>query len=90
MDAIPSYTLLDAGNGLLQEDIIRVGDETGSAGVLVTYIASVDARIDMENRACSLPDDTRQVLRRAENLILRATHRRAPLRRRDAPAEPRP
>ena len=47
VEAIPSYTLLDANNGLLQDDINRVSDEIGADGILVTHIASVDTSAGM-------------------------------------------
>ncbi len=47
VDAIPSYTYLDASDGLLQEDINRVAEAVGADGVLVTHIVSVDISIDM-------------------------------------------
>lgn len=46
VQAIPSYTLIDASNGLLQEDIDRISEEIGADGILVTHIASVDTEID--------------------------------------------
>lgn len=48
VDAIPSYTRLDASNGLRQDDINRLSDEAGADGILVTHIASVDTSVDME------------------------------------------
>lgn len=47
VDAIPSYTRLDASNGLLQDDINRVSDEVAADGILITHIASVDTSIKM-------------------------------------------
>jgi hypothetical protein len=47
VEAIPSYTLIDSSNGLLQGDINRVSEEIGADGILVTHIASVDTDIDM-------------------------------------------
>lgn len=47
VEAIPGYTLIDASNGLLQEDVNRVSEEIGADGILVTRIASVDTDIDM-------------------------------------------
>jgi hypothetical protein len=44
--AIPSYTLIDTSNGLLQDDVNRVSSEIGADGILVTHIASVDTDID--------------------------------------------
>lgn len=46
VDAVPSYTRLDASKGLLQDDINRVSEEVGADGILVTHIASVDTRVD--------------------------------------------
>ena len=46
VDAIPSYTYLDASDGLLQDDINRVAEAVGADGVLVTHIVSVDISID--------------------------------------------
>ena len=52
VDAIPSYTDLDASSGLLQSDIDRVGQAAGADGILVTHVASVDTSISMlEGRA---------------------------------------
>ncbi len=52
VDAIPSYTDLDASSGLLQNDIDRVGQAAGADGILVTHVASVDTSITMlEGRA---------------------------------------
>lgn len=48
VDVVPSYTRLDASNGLLQDDINRLSDEVGADGILVTHIASVDTSVDME------------------------------------------
>ena len=47
VDAIPSYTHLDASDGLLQDDINRVAEAVGADGILVTHIASVDTSIDI-------------------------------------------
>ena len=47
VDAIPSYTHLDASDGLLQDDINRVAEAVGADGILVTHIASVDSSIDI-------------------------------------------
>ena len=46
VDAVPSYTHLDASKGLLQDDINRVGEDVGADGILITHIASVDTSID--------------------------------------------
>jgi len=46
LEAIPSYTLLDASDGLLQDDVSRVSSEIEADGILVTHIASVDTSID--------------------------------------------
>ncbi len=46
VDAVPSYTHLDASKGLLQDDINRMGAEVGVDGILVTHIASVDTSVD--------------------------------------------
>jgi len=46
VEAFPSYTLLVAGNGLLQDDIDRASDEIDADGILITHIASVDTSID--------------------------------------------
>lgn len=46
VDAVPSYTHLDASEGILQDDINRVGEEVGADGLLVTHIASVDTSVD--------------------------------------------
>lgn len=45
VDAIPSYTLLDASKGLLQDDLNRVSQEIGADGILVTHVASVDTSV---------------------------------------------
>lgn len=45
VDAVPSYTHLDASKGLLQDEIDRVGAELGADGILVTHIASVDTKV---------------------------------------------
>lgn len=45
-EAVPSYTLLDASKGLLQDDINRVSDEVGADGILITHIASVDTNVE--------------------------------------------
>jgi hypothetical protein len=47
VDAIPSHTHLDASDGLLQDDINRVGEAVGADGILVTHIVSVDTRVDV-------------------------------------------
>ncbi len=47
VDAVPSYTHLDASDGLLQDDINRVAEAVGADGILVTHIASVDSSIDI-------------------------------------------
>lgn len=46
VDAVPSYTHLDASKGVLQDDINRLGEELGVDGILVTHIASVDTSVD--------------------------------------------
>ena len=46
--ATPGYTLLDASQGLLQDDINRVSSEAGADGILVTHIASVDTSVDKQ------------------------------------------
>ena len=46
VDAFPSYTMLEAGNGLLQEDVDRASDAVDADGILITHIASVDTSID--------------------------------------------
>ena len=46
VDAVPSYTMLDASQGLLQADINRVSDEIGADGILITHIASVDTKVE--------------------------------------------
>lgn len=46
VEAVPSYTLLDASKGLLQDDIDRASEETGADGILVVHIASVDTSVD--------------------------------------------
>jgi hypothetical protein len=43
--AIPSYTKLDASNGLLQADIDRVSDEVGADGVLISHFVGVDTEL---------------------------------------------
>ena len=48
VDAIPSHIHLDASNGLLQDDINRVGETVGADGILMTHIASVDTSADIE------------------------------------------
>lgn len=47
VDAIPSHTHLDASDGLLRDEINRVGEAVGADGILVTHIASVDTSIDI-------------------------------------------
>jgi hypothetical protein len=47
VDAISSHTHIDTSNGLLQDDINRVGAAVGADGILVTHIVSVDTSIDM-------------------------------------------
>ncbi len=47
VDAIPSHAYLDASDGLLRDDINRVGKAVGADGILVTHIASVDTSIDI-------------------------------------------
>lgn len=47
VDAIPSHTHLDASDGLLQDEINRVGEAVGADGILVTHITSVDTSIDI-------------------------------------------
>lgn len=46
VEATASYTLLDASNGLLQDDINRVSKEINADGILVTHIASVDTTVE--------------------------------------------
>jgi len=46
VDAVASYSHLDASKGLLQDDIDRVGDKLGADAILVTHIASVDTSVD--------------------------------------------
>lgn len=46
VDAVPSYTMLDASQGLLQADINRVSDEIGADGILITHIASIDTKVE--------------------------------------------
>lgn len=48
VEAVPSYTRLDASKGLRQDDINRLSEEVGADGILVTHIASVDTSVDME------------------------------------------
>ena len=48
IEAVPSYTRLDAGNGILQDDINRLSEEVGADGILITHIASVDTSVDLE------------------------------------------
>lgn len=48
VDAIPSYTHLDASKGLLQDDIDRVSEEVGADAILVTHIASVDTSVEQK------------------------------------------
>lgn len=48
VDGVPSYTLIESGAGVLQEDIYRASDEVGADAILVAHIASVDTTMDVE------------------------------------------
>ncbi|MGI9222813.1 MAG: hypothetical protein ACR2QS_17430 [Woeseiaceae bacterium] len=48
VDGVPSYTLIESGAGVLQDDIYRASDEVGADGILVAHIASVDTTMDVE------------------------------------------
>ena len=47
-DAIPSFTMLDTSNGVIQEEVDRAGEEVGADGILMTHIASVDTEVDVQ------------------------------------------
>lgn len=48
VDGIPSYTVIEASEGVLQKDINRASDEAGADAILITHIASVDTEIELE------------------------------------------
>jgi hypothetical protein len=48
VDGIPSYTLIESGAGVLQDDIYRASEQVGADGILVAHIASVDTTMDVE------------------------------------------
>ena len=48
VSGIPSYTLIESGAGVLQDDIYRASEEVGADGILVAHIASVDTTMDVE------------------------------------------
>lgn len=48
VEGVPSYTLIESGAGVLQEDIYRASREVGADGILVAHIASVDTTMDVE------------------------------------------
>lgn len=48
VEAIPSHQSLDASNGILQDDINRLSDETGADSILITHIASLATTVEFE------------------------------------------
>lgn len=48
VEAIASHTMLDASEGLRQDEIRRVSAEIGADAILVTHIASVDTKVALE------------------------------------------
>lgn len=48
VDAVASYTMLDASDGVLQDDINRASDTAGADGILITHIASLDVAAEVE------------------------------------------
>jgi hypothetical protein len=48
VEAIPSYTKLDTSGGLPQDDIDGLARDVDADGILITHIASVDTRADVQ------------------------------------------
>ena len=59
VDAIPSHTVLDAGNVIRQDDINRASDDVEADGILITHIASVDTTVSLEEGRDELKFDCR-------------------------------
>lgn len=48
VDAIPSYSMLDTSDGVIQKDVDRTAETVGADGILMTHIASVDTEVGMQ------------------------------------------
>jgi len=46
VEAIPSYTMLDTSEGVVQDKINEVGDRVEADGILIVHIASLDTTMD--------------------------------------------